>query len=97
MIRENGGILLSVSDAEILKAQKLLAEAEGIFCDPASATVLAGAVRLARRSRLKALDRLVLVVTGSGLKTLEDSDARRIRYREASLETLGQAVDSVIS
>lgn len=96
MMRENGGILLSVPDAEILKAQKLLAETEGIFCDPASATVLAGAIKLAGRFTLKNRDRLVLVITGSGLKTLEDLDARQIGCHEASLENLEQKMDSVL-
>ena len=71
--------------------------AEGIFCDPASATVLATATRLSRRSLFKSRDRIVLVITGSGLKTIEDLDARQIRSHDVRLEGLEEKIASVIS
>ena len=37
--------MMTVTDDEILAALKLLAEREGVFCEPASATSLAGALR----------------------------------------------------
>ena len=42
---ESGGWFDELSDPEILAAQRLLAEQEGIFCEPASAASLAGAMR----------------------------------------------------
>jgi threonine synthase len=43
--KESGGWFDACTDEEILAAQKLLAQAEGVFCEPASATSLAGAMR----------------------------------------------------
>jgi len=97
MIRENQGMLVGVTDAEILKAQKILAEEEGLFCDPASATVAAALSRLAGTLEWKSRDRIVLVITGSGLKTIEDLGKASTRYHEASLESLERKMSSVLS
>src|SRR4030067_201857 len=43
---ESGGLIRMVSDAEILEAYKLVAETEGIFCEPAAAATVAGVVIL---------------------------------------------------
>lgn len=96
MLRENDGIMLAVSDVEILKAQQLLAEREGLFCDPASATVLAGLLQMAPKKVFRPRDQIVLILTGSGLKTLEDLDARKIDYREADVDNLEKTIASVI-
>jgi len=44
---ESRGLIRMVSDAEILEAYKLIAEMEGIFCEPASAASIAGVIKLA--------------------------------------------------
>jgi threonine synthase len=62
---------MAVTDAEILAAERDLAELEGVFADPASATVLAALIKLSRRQRLSLRDEAVLVITGSGLKSME--------------------------
>jgi len=97
MIRENHGMILSVSDAEILKAQRWLAEQEGIFCDPASATTLAGLLQLSARASFRARDQIVLVITGSGLKILDDLDVSRVKTQESSLESLANKIEAVLS
>ena len=96
MLNENKGLMLAVSEAEILRAQKELAEDEGLFCDPASATVLAGFRQLAKKNTFSSRDRIVLILTGSGLKTVEDLDFTRIDYHEASVDSLEKTLDSVI-
>src|SRR3712207_3657522 len=40
-VRESGGLIESVTDEEILAAQRLLAREEGVFCEPASAAGIA--------------------------------------------------------
>ncbi|MDH7511554.1 MAG: threonine synthase [Clostridiales bacterium] len=70
LIREAGGLLMDVTDREILAAQRELAELEGILADPASATTLAALVKLSRDRKLLRGE-VVLVVTGSGLKAME--------------------------
>jgi threonine synthase len=71
LIKENNGLILAVTDREILQAQKDLAQYEGIFCDPASATTLAALLKLSPSLKVREQDELVLVITGSGLKSME--------------------------
>jgi len=97
MIHKNKGMILDVSDTEILEAQRLLAEQEGIFCDPASATTLAALRRISKKMKFGVRDRIVLVITGSGLKTLEDLDPSMTKAEEASLEDLEKKIQSVLS
>ena len=65
---ESGGLIDMVSDDEILQAYKLMASREGIFGEPASAASLAGLIKLKREGYDFSAERIVLVVTGSGLK-----------------------------
>ncbi|MCF7934956.1 MAG: threonine synthase [Synergistales bacterium] len=66
--RMSGGAFGSVSDREILAAQRELASREGIFAEPASCAPLAGLKRLAERGELPAGKKVVMVLTGNGLK-----------------------------
>ena len=66
--KECGGWFDQCSDEEILAAQKLLAEKEGVFCEPASAASLAGAMRDIRDGKIKEGSRIVCTLTGHGLK-----------------------------
>jgi threonine synthase len=52
----------------LLAAQKLLAMKEGIFCEPASAISLAGALHDIRKGRIAEGSRVVCTLTGHGLK-----------------------------
>lgn len=68
-LAESKGHILAVSDDEILAAYRLVARAEGIFCEPSSAAGLAGLARSVREGRLDpAGKRIVAVLTGHGLK-----------------------------
>ncbi len=75
---ESGGVIKAVSDAEILKAYRLLASREGVFGEPASAASVAGLLKMARESTDFQGKRIVCVITGSGLK---DPDTP-IKYAE---------------
>ena len=69
---ESGGLIESVTDAEILEAYKALARREGIFCEPASAASVAGLIRQVRQGAHLPKDTLVVcVLTGTGLKDPE--------------------------
>jgi threonine synthase len=65
---ESGGEFLAVSDADILEAYHVLAEEEGLFCEPASAAALAGFFKLISEDRLERGKTCVLILTGHGLK-----------------------------
>ena len=65
---ESGGIIDTVSDAEILAAQKLLSTRAGIFGEPASASSMAGLIKLSKQGKDFSGKRIVCVITGTGLK-----------------------------
>jgi threonine synthase len=66
--RESGGWFDELGDEEILAMQRLLASREGIFCEPASAISVAGAIRDLRSGKIPAGSLVVCTVTGHGLK-----------------------------
>src|SRR3989344_4201078 len=66
--KESKGWFDKFTDAEILAAQKLLSQQEGIFCEPASATSLAGAMHDIRQGKIPEGSKLVCTLTGHGLK-----------------------------
>jgi threonine synthase len=66
--KESDGWFEKFSDEDILSAQKLLAEKEGVFCEPASAISLAGAMHDVRSGRITEGSRVVCTLTGHGLK-----------------------------
>jgi threonine synthase len=67
--QESGGLFAAVTDEEILAAWKRLAGEAGVFCEPASATPIAGLLHLARKDPKRfAGQTIVAVLTGHGLK-----------------------------
>ncbi|GAB4361535.1 MAG: threonine synthase [Gammaproteobacteria bacterium] len=66
--QESGGWFDEFPDEEILAAQKLLAQREGIFCEPASAISVAGALSDIRNGRIPEGSQVVCTLTGHGLK-----------------------------
>ena len=89
---ESGGWFEACSDEEILAAQKLLAEKEGIFCEPASATSLAGAMRNVRNGTIPEGSRIVCTLTGHGLK---DPDTAIEQSKGGAMVTVAAKLDSV--
>lgn len=67
-INESEGTADTVTDNEILEAQRVLAQKEGIFVEPASAASIAGLRRLACSGMIDRSDVVVCVTTGHGLK-----------------------------
>ncbi|HJX04683.1 MAG TPA: threonine synthase [Thermoplasmata archaeon] len=94
-IKESGGYASTVSDEEILEAQRLLAKHEGIFAEPAGAAALAG---LHKDIELGKIDRSVDVVcvsTGHGLKDPDVAIAQSIQPKaiEASMKALEELLE----
>jgi threonine synthase len=67
-IYDSKGHAETVSDQEILDAQRLLAQTEGIFAEPASATPIASLRNLLDQGEIEKTDSVVCVATGHGLK-----------------------------
>ena len=66
--KESQGWFDECSDPELLAAQKLLTEHEGIFCEPASAISLAGAMKDIKSGKIPEGSKIVCTLTGHGLK-----------------------------
>ena len=65
---DSGGSISKVTDEEILSAYQLLADREGIFCEPASAASVAGVIRKGRQGLFGDGQIVVCILTGHGLK-----------------------------
>jgi len=65
---ESGGAIEAVTDAQILAAHRLLSSRDGIFVEPASAAGVAGLLARHEAGALEPGRRVVITVTGHGLK-----------------------------
>ena len=93
--KESGGWFDECSDEEILAAQKLLAEKEGIFCEPASAASLAGALKDIETGKIPNGSSVVCTLTGHGLKdpdTAIKQSTAPLTAIEATLEQVKAAI-----
>jgi threonine synthase len=70
-VRRSGGAIGSVTDAEILEAIGLLARTEGIFAETAGGVTIATLAKLAAAGVVRRDERVVAIVSGHGLKTVE--------------------------
>ena len=67
-VAESDGAFLAVSDDEILEAQRILAAKGGVFAEPASCATLAGLIKLKKQKKLPEGAKVVMILTGNGLK-----------------------------
>jgi len=65
-----GGTGHVVTDAEVFDMQRRMAQAEGIFCEPAGAVALAGLAKAVARGEVLPGEKAVCLVTGSGFKDM---------------------------
>jgi len=89
---ESGGVIEAVSDEEILQAQRMLGEEEGLFVEPASAASLAGVLKKSREGFFTGRETVVCVLTGHGLK---DPDIA-IKQGEGRIEEVGASKEEVV-
>lgn len=94
-VSESGGAFDTVTDEEILAAQKILASKGGVFAEPASCATLAGLIKMKNSGKLPEGSRVVMILTGNGLK---DPDAALSQVGEPvrignSLSELLEAMD----
>lgn len=87
MLNENGGMAVSVTDDEIIEAQRLMAES-GLFGQPASAVPLATVIKLRGIGKLVSDDRVVCILTGSGLKYTAAFERHCLTSESCKLEDL---------
>ena len=92
LARATGGSIDAVSDEEICVGIRLLAETTGVFTETAGGVTTATLAKLAERGDIGADERVVLVITGDGLKTLDAvRDSFRAYEVDASIESFEAA------
>lgn len=92
--QESNGFIDMVSDEQILSAYELLASAEGIFAEPASAASIAGLLKSLKAGKVPKGSRVVCVLTGHGLKDPDVTKhiSNRIIEAEASVEEVEKII-----
>jgi threonine synthase len=92
--RESGGWFAECTDEEILRVQKLLAQTEGIFCEPASAIALAGLLKDLELGKVGEGSTIVCTLTGHGLKDPDTAIAQSAKPLTVDAEL--KAIEEVI-
>jgi len=95
-LKESGGGARSVSDKEILGAQKALAKHEGIFAEPAGAAALAGLIKDLEEGLVDKSSEVVCVSTGHGLKDpdVAVNQSSKPKVIEATLDALKELLEA---
>ena len=70
-VMQSKGFALTVSDEEILSAQKEFIKQTGILCEPSSASVYAAYRKLISEDKLDSSEKILLLITGNGLKDID--------------------------
>ena len=70
-VKESGGFSVTVTDDEIMTAQKELAMTTGIFAEPSCSSVLAALKK--SKDKFDKKEQIVLLITGSGLKDIDSA------------------------
>lgn len=73
VLKESNGYAISVSDSEIIEAQRAIARLEGLGVEPASAASIAGLMKAIHYGVVRGDDRVVAIATGHALKDPEAS------------------------
>ena len=94
LARRSEGSIDAVSDEEIRAGIALLAETTGIFTETAGGVTTAVLAKLAERGDIDSGERVVLVITGDGLKTL---DAVRGTFTTHTIPASVEAFESVVA
>ncbi|MGD0196501.1 MAG: threonine synthase [Solirubrobacteraceae bacterium] len=94
LARRTGGTIESVTDEQIREGISLLAQTTGVFTETAGGVSTAVLAELARRGEIDPDERVVLVITGVGLKTL---DAVRGSFERRQIEPSIEAFDETFA
>jgi len=94
VIEESGGLAEEVTEEEIIDAEKMLADAEGIFAQAASAAGIAGLKKLVEQDATDREEIIVCIITGSGKN--DPHNARKSVGETLSIQPNLNAFDSAI-
>jgi threonine synthase len=98
LARRTGGGIDAVSDDEIRAGVRLLAETTGIFTETAGGVTTAVLAKLAERGDIRTGERVVLYITGDGLKTIDVARGTFERHDiEPSLAAFEAAIPDAVA
>jgi threonine synthase len=72
-VKKSKGTFVTLSDETILESIRILARTEGIFAEPSGSACVAGIKPLLEKKEIDPSDRVVLIVTGNGLKDIDSA------------------------
>jgi threonine synthase len=88
---------MSAPDDKIFQAQRILSEQEGIFVQPASATTLAGLLELADQRKIDPERKIILILTGHGMKALGKIAFKDTQIMHSDIADLSSILESIPS
>jgi threonine synthase len=88
-VQETGGCAVSVTDDEMLSAERLLAQRAGIFAEPVSAATIAALTTLVERGTIDSSHTVCCMITGSGFKDM--AAARKLVGEPVEIEPSEEA------
>ncbi len=92
-LRQSGGMVVTVTDDEAVKAQVELARTDGLFAEPSSAVTLAAIGKLTTRQELAPEASVVAILSGSGLREVQTAmDTMHPVIQEETVEAALQRV-----
>jgi threonine synthase len=85
---ESGGVIDKVTDEEILEAYRIVAATEGVFCEPASASSIAGLIKYIKRGYFKNANpiKIVCILTGHGLKDPDTAVVNAVKPKKVKAD-----------
>lgn len=87
-VLSRGGSAGQASDEEIFEGVDLLARTEGILTEPAGGTTIAVLRKLVQRGEVDPDATVVAIITGNGLKTLEDHPEKGWPHADCDAEAM---------
>jgi threonine synthase len=91
----HGWLAEDVTEAEILEAQRVLAQA-GWFVEPAAATTLYAVKKLRAAGRIAAGESVLLMLTGAGLKDLAPLEQQPVHVVDTTLDTVRRDLEQAL-
>lgn len=94
-VRKSGGMAMAIPDEEILVAMKACAQMEAVIPEPASAATIAAAAKMRSNGMIGQKEKVVCVLTGSGLRDLKlfaNEGAEIPEVKPGDMAALRQAV-----
>jgi len=95
IVRESGGQGIAVSEREIVDAQRLLARHEGIWTCPEAAAAVAALVHLRGSAGVERDTRIVMVMTGAGIKNPPPEGPPPVHLHGTEDDVLGQVMTAM--